>query len=77
MKLELFTQNKRRLNFPIPLSLLSSLNIITVKPCGENDTGIKIVKICAKLLKDYKRQYGSFTIVEVEEENGIHIKITV
>lgn len=78
MKIEIAEQNKHKICLYIPLILLKSLKYITFKPCDDiKEPDSKILKECVKFLKNYKKEVGSFVMVEVEEAEGTHVKITI
>lgn len=77
MKIEISKQNKHVFCLHVPLILLSSLKYIAFKSADEKTLDSKVIKDCVKFLKDYKKENGSFVMVEVNDKEGTHVKITV
>ena len=75
MKLLIKTTRKER---KIPLPFLSGIILKSVlKEAGVEVSINKNVKDILRCLKTYKKEYGEFTLVEVEEKDGAVIKIIV
>ena len=75
MKLLIKTTKKER---KIPLLFLSRIIIKgLLKEAGVEVSMNKNVKDILRCLKSYKKEYGAFTLVEVEEKDGAIVKIIV
>lgn len=75
MKLLIKNEKKER---KIPLPLLSRIIIKgLLKEAGVEVSINKNVKDILRCLRAYKKEYGAFTLVEVQEKDGAVIKIIV
>ncbi len=75
MKLLIKNEKKER---KIPLPFLSRIIVKgLLKEAGVEVSINKNVKDILRCLKGYKKEYGAFTLVEVEEKDGTVVKIIV
>lgn len=65
-------ENNKKYSIPLPTSLLTHLPILN----KENFSKVELKELI-KGIKDYKKEFGSFTLLELEEVNGEIVKIII
>lgn len=65
-------ENNKNYTIPLPIFLLQLLPIF-----NKDNVSKKTLKSMIRCVKTYKKQFGSFTLLEVQEANAQTIKIIV
>ena len=65
-------ENNKNYTIPLPISLLKLLPIF-----NKDNVSKQTLKSMIRCVKTYKKQFGSFTLLEVQEANAQTIKIIV
>ena len=71
----IFTPNKKERKISVPLSALSFF--IKFLPLEKEKLTKKVMRDIFRTLKEYKKLYGSFVLLEVKENNAQIIKIVI
>lgn len=66
-------KDKHKFKLRLPMFLLK-LKEVTIELDGEE---VNIINNVYEILKQYKKKYGSFELVNVESANGENIKIII
>lgn len=67
---------ERKLPLPIPSKIILK-GLLKKADVADSSRIKKDVKSILRCLKEYKMEYGAFTLVEVEEKDGTVVKIIV
>ena len=77
MKILIKTGEKaRKLPLPIPSKIILK-GLLKKAGVADSSRIKKDIKSILRCLKEYKKEYGAFTLVEVEEKGGDTVKIIV
>ena len=68
----IIAENNKKHSIPIPLSLLKLLPIFDKEKLSK-----PMLKKLLRCLKDYKKEFGSFTLLDVEQENEERVTIII
>lgn len=64
-------KHKFKLRLPLSIIKIKKINLVLD---GEE---INVVKEVYRVLKDYKKKYGNFDLVDIESADGEKVKITI
>ncbi len=77
--MRIYIQNKKKIKIFLPTAFL---NILGWMFCAKMDPQEKkktkrLIKDVCRFIKKYKKENGSFTLLDVEEKDGAKVKIIV
>ena len=80
MKITVYRKTGKDLNVPMPLSAMTTKSFWKLLNLEENINDAshqKAIKEMVGVLDRYKKEYGSFTLVDAKDEEGAGIRIVI
>lgn len=88
MRIQIRSEEAKKINIRLPNSLLTSKFLVRVVSNHTSRSGdpvdketrtmlMELMPVLKQSIRKMKKKYGEFTLVEVESEDGEHVKITL